>query len=330
MRSLRLTAFGSLEVHVQDDPVPSPGEVVLQVLACGLCGTDRHILAGEYPAHLPLVLGHEFGGRVIASQASNFEIGDLVSVDPNISCGDCADCRAGRVALCPSRIAYGVDIDGGLAERVAVRASQLTAMTGTVPAHALAFVEPLACCLRGLDLADISGGERVAVLGGGVMGQLMVQLAATAGAGEITMVTRQAARRDLACSLGASHAVTPEVADTQLGRSFDLVFECAGVIDTFQQSQVLARRGGSIILLGIPPAEAEAAVRPFSLVYDELRIQGSFLNPLTQGRAAELICSRSIDVDPLASRVVGLADAVQVLASPPRPGEVKVIVDPSR
>ncbi len=330
MRSLELSAFGTAAVADRPDPVAAPGEVIVEVLACGLCGTDRHIFRGEYPARLPLVMGHEFGGRITESRAPGWSVGDLVSVDPNVSCGECADCGAGRVALCPKRYAFGVDVDGGLEQRLAVPAGQLAAIGSHVPVHHLAFVEPLACCLRGLDLAAISGGASVAVLGGGVIGQLMVQLAAGAGAGRVTLVTRQRSRHDLALELGATDACTPTEADDRLTRAFDMVFECAGVLDTFAQAQRLARRGGSVILLGIPPEHAEIPVRPFTLVYDELRIQGSFLNPLTQQRAAKLISDGVIDVDPLTSRIIGLDEVAEALAGEPRPGEVKVVVDPSR
>lgn len=330
MRSLELSARGVTALVERPEPTAGPDEVVVEILACGLCGTDRHIFRGEYPARLPLVMGHEFGGRVIASEAPGWAVDDLVSVDPNVSCGRCPDCHAGRVALCPERFAFGVDVDGGLGQRLAVPAGQLARMAPDVPAHRLAFVEPLACCLRGLDLAELRGGESVAVLGGGVIGQLMVQLAAQAGAARVTLVTRQAQRRTLALGLGATDACAPEEADARLGRSADVVFECAGVLDTFDQAQRLARRGGSVILLGIPPQEARTPISPFTLVYDELRIQGSFLNPRTQGRAAELVSSGAVDVDPLTSRVIGLDEVAETLTSEPRGGEVKVVVDPSR
>lgn len=330
MRSLELSTFGCVVIAERPDPVAAPDGVVIEILACGLCGTDRHIFRGEYPARLPLVMGHEFGGRIIESEAPGWAVGDLVSVDPNVSCGGCPDCLAGRVALCPDRFAFGVDVDGGLGQRLAVPATQLARMGSVVPAHRLAFVEPLACCLRGLDLAGLHGGEEVVVLGGGVIGQLMVQLAARAGAARVTLVTRQAQRRTLALGLGATDACTPEEADARLGRTFDVVFECAGVLDTFDQAQRLARRGGSVILLGIPAQEARTPISPFTLVYDELRIQGSFLNPLTQGRAADLVSSGAVEVDPLTSRVIGLDEVAAALADEPWAGEVKVVVDPGR
>ena len=328
MRCVEVQAIG--HAAVADRPLPDrrSGWVLVDVLACGLCGTDRHILRGEYPSRMPLVLGHEFGGRVReADPDSPWQAGGLVSVDPNISCGVCSHCTAGRVALCPERYALGVDIDGGLSEVVAVPESQLYDASGIDPLH-LAFVEPLACCLRGMDLAGLQGGESVAVIGGGVMGQLVVQLATLAGASRVTLITRQASRRSLAEKLGATDSAAPDVADRDLGRTYDVVFECAGVLDTVAQALRLARRGGSVILLGIPPEGSTLPVSPFDLVVDELRLQGSFLNPLTQARAVEVIRSGGLDLDALISRRLTLEDVAGVLSDDPGEGDIKYVVEP--
>lgn len=329
MRCLQVTSVGHAQVVERPLPSRQPGEVLVDVLACGLCGTDRHILRGEYPSRMPLTLGHEFGGRIREADATGpWKAGDLVTVDPNIACGACDHCRAGRVALCPERYALGVDIDGGLAEVVAVPESQVHPADGIDPLH-LAFVEPLACCLRGTDLADLQGGESVAVVGGGVMGQLVVQLAALAGASSVTLITRQQARRALAEQLGATASATPMDADAAFARSFDVVFECAGVLDTVAQSLRLARRGGSVILLGIPPEGATLPVSPFELVVDELRVQGSFLNPLTQERAADVVRSGGLQLDPLISRRLTLEDVPEFLLQDPGEGDIKYVVEPS-
>lgn len=301
----------------------------MRVQACGLCGTDRHIYRGEYPSTLPLVPGHEFGGVIeYAPAQSAWRPGDVVSVDPNISCGVCSDCSAGRTALCPDRYALGVDIDGGLSELVSVPLSQLHRMSPAVNPLHLAFVEPLACCLRGLDLAQLHGGESVAVVGGGVIGQLVVQLAAGSGAGSVVLITRQQARRELAERLGATGSAHPDDAMRTLGQTFDVVFECAGTLSSFEQSQALARRGGSVILLGIPAQDDRIPISPYALVFNELRIQGSFLNPLTHERAAQIISDGTLNLDPLISRVVSLAEVPQLLAAEPGYGDVKYVVAP--
>ena len=327
MRALVLDHDHSLEVQQREQPEIQPGTTLVRITGCGICGTDRHISKGEYPAQPPVILGHEFGGVVLeTSPGSPAQVGDLVSVDPNITCGTCVDCQAGRTAFCPELTALGVDIDGGLSEVIAAPNAQVYVLAPQVtPLHA-AFAEPLACCLRGMDLASLRGGERVAVLGGGVIGQLTAQLARLAGA-DVTMVTRHPVRRALALELGARRAMT--LLDAVPGE-YDVVFECAGSTQTFTAALGLARRGGTVIVLGLTAQDAVVPIRPFDLVVQELRIVGSFLNPGTQARACALISEGSVVVEPLVSRVVGLEEAALLLHQDPAPGEVKIIVDPSR
>ena len=332
MRALVLEDHGDLAVVERQEPGTLPGTTVVRVTGCGVCGTDRHITRGEYPAQRPVVLGHEFGGIVQATTpGSGVRVGDLVSVDPNITCGRCPDCRAGRTAFCPELTAIGVDIDGGLSELVGAPNTQIHRLDAHVsPLHA-AFAEPLACCLRGMDLAGLGGGESVAVLGGGVMGQLVAQLARLAGA-EVVMVTRNATRQNLAVDLGARSGVSLDVAEQVVANSggFDTVFECAGSTQTFLGAQRLARRGGSVIVLGLTAKDEVVPMRPFDLVVQELRIVGSFLNPLTHARACTLISAGTVVLDPLISRVIGLAEVPAALRAEAAPGEVKIVVDPSQ
>jgi 2-desacetyl-2-hydroxyethyl bacteriochlorophyllide A dehydrogenase len=305
-------------------------ECLIKVLACGICGTDRHIYHGEYPSTKPVILGHEFGGVIEeVGPSSKFKVGQVVSVDPNIVCGKCMDCQAGRTAFCPELTALGVNINGGLAEYVLTPDTQIYPVSnGLNPLH-LAFIEPLACSIRGLDLANLNGGEKVAVLGGGVIGLLVVQLAKLAGASEIVLITRQKFRRDVALKIGATRVIDPNSEDVNTAvTNMDVVFECAGAVETFQQAQNIARRGGSVIVLGLTAADVTLEVNPFNIVVNELRIQGSFLNPLTQGRAAELVESGKLNLDILISKVVDLAGVQAILDAPPAEGDIKYIACP--
>jgi len=180
-----------------------------------------------------------------------------------------------------------------------------------------------------MDIADLKGGETVAVLGGGVMGQIIMQLAKLAGASEITMVTRQKSRRDLAVTLGATNSVDPSDKDyAQKMKKYDVVFECAGAVETFNAAQVIARRGGVIVVLGLTPEKTYVDFNPFQLVIKELRIQGSYLNPLTQRRAADLIDGKKLKLDPLISKVLTLDEVPDILNKPPAEGDIKYIVKP--
>ncbi|WP_457150959.1 zinc-dependent alcohol dehydrogenase family protein [Mesorhizobium sp. P5_C1] len=339
MKAVRLEAVGSIALREVDKPSIGPDELLVRVEACGVCGTDRHLFHGEFPCTPPVTPGHEFSGIVeaLGESVSGFAVGDRVTGDPNIACGRCAHCHAGRVNLCSNLRAIGIHRDGGFAEYLALPQKQAFILPADLkPTHG-AFCEPLGCCLHGVDLAEIRPGSSVAVLGGGVIGLLTVQLARLAGATTIILSTRQASRRGLAEDLGATATVDPTAADvinavagpTGLAPGgVDVVFECAGVRETVEQSMRLARAGGKVVIVGVTPQGMKAEFEPFDLLFRELKVLGSFLNPYTHRRAAELIASGAIEIDRLISRQVALEDAAAVIANPPAPGEVKVLVVP--
>jgi L-iditol 2-dehydrogenase len=211
MKAVRLDAIGRLVTRDVEKPAPGPDDLLVKVEACGICGTDRHVLHGEFPSNPPLTLGHEFSGFVEAmgGAVDGFRLGDRVTGDPNISCGRCAHCQNGRVNLCERLRAIGIHRDGGFAEYVIVPQKQAFLLPAEIdPLHG-SFCEPLACCLHGIDTAAIQAGSSVVVLGGGVIGLLVVQLAKLAGATTVILSTRQASKRALAESLGATATVDP-------------------------------------------------------------------------------------------------------------------------
>jgi len=234
-------------------------------------------------------------------------------------------------------VALGVDLDGGLAEFVVIPEGQAYPLPDGMPATWGALCEPLACCLRALDRAKIRPGMRVVVLGGGVIGQMLARLATFAGAATVVLVTRQATRRALAERSGATASYDPGLGDLVTAVAgpggscpggADVVFECAGVVETFEQGIALARRGGTVVIVGVAPADAVARVRPFDLFAKELRLVGSYLNPLTHGRAVELAASGKLDLASLITGLVGLEETPALLESPPAPDAVKILVLP--
>ncbi|MEO5805678.1 zinc-dependent alcohol dehydrogenase family protein [Devosia sp.] len=336
MRAVRLEAIGSLTLREVAKPDPGPGELLVRVEAAGICGSDRHMFRGEYPTGAPVTLGHEFCGIVerVGAGVTRFAGGERITADPNIACGVCKACRDGRPNLCETLTAIGVFRDGGFAEYVLVPQGQAHVLPmGLDPRHG-AFCEPLACCLHGLDVARIRPGHSVAVLGGGVIGLLMVQLARLAGAGQIILVTRQQARRDLALTMGATAVVDPVAVDGVAGvqglsdGGVDVVLECAGVPQTFVDGLRMARRGGAFVLFGVTPAGVEVPVVPFDLLVNELRIESAWLNPLTHGRAAAMVASGVLELDRLITRTIGLEEVAAVVGTAPAQGEIKIIVRP--
>jgi len=338
MKAVQLQDVGEVAFGDVHDPESSNGEAIVKVTAAGMCGSDRHIVSGEYPGSPPVILGHEFEGVVVsAAPGSTVLVGNRVTVDPNIPCGMCENCTRGLVAHCLALSAYGVDRDGGFAEFVSVKPSQLHVLPQDLGEHLGAFCEPLSCCLRSMDLAGIQPGHRVAVVGGGVMGQLLVQLARLAGATEVILSTRQAERRALAETLGATASIDPTAQDVKdaiagsgglVPRGVDVVFDAAGAAGSLDQAIDIVRPAGSVIVVGAAPQEMTTRIRPFDIFQREIRIQGSHLNPFTHGRAAQLVASGALRLEPLVTRVVSLEELAAVLKRAPEPGEVKVIAVP--
>ncbi len=200
--------------------------------------------------------------------------------------------------------------------------------SGLDPRHG-AFCEPLACTLHGVDIGAPRPGERVLVIGGGVIGLLALQLAALAGA-ETILLTRNPSKRDLALRIGA----TATAADAAAVRAIwpegaDLTLECAGVAETVTEAGALTRAGGRVVVLGVLPQGERVPIEPFDLLVREVQLHFSYINPFTQTRAADLIARGRVTVEPLISRNIPLGETVETIANPARPGEVKVIVIPA-
>lgn len=339
MHAARLVAIGDMRLEDAPVPSPGPGDVVVRVAACGICGSDRHFFRGEAPTALPVTLGHEFSGVIeaVGSGVTRLAAGTLITCDPNIACGTCVYCRAGKPNLCVNWSALGVTRDGGFAGYAVMPEAQAVELPdGVSPLHG-AFSEPLACCLHAIDVATIVPGQSVAILGGGVIGLIMVQLARLAGATAVILSTRQKPRRDLAERVGATHAVDASRSDANdliagpagiVPGGVDVVIECAGVPETLDQAIEIARRGGTVVLFGVSPRGETIALEPYKLLTKEVRIAPAWLNPLTHGRAAAMIASGVLQLDPLITRTIGLDEVPRVVGSPPAPGEVKIVAVP--
>lgn len=330
MRAVRLLATGDLQCVEVPVPEPAPGEVLVKVAAAGICGTDRHLYLGEFPSKPPVTLGHEFAGPVVAVGAGvDVAPGTHVACDPNTWCGTCDACNRGRVNLCARNVATGLHRDGGFAEYATFPAWKAVPLPPGLPFTHGAFAEPLACTLHGVDVGAPRPGERVTVIGGGVIGLLALQLARLAGA-ETLLLTRSDGKRALGTRLGATAtAATPQEARGIWPEGADLVLECAGVTATVEAAPSLVRAGGRIVILGVLPDGATVPIQPFDLLFREIRLDFAFLNPFTTTRAAALIASGAVDVAPLVSRTIPLSDAPAAIAAPALPTDVKVLVDPS-
>jgi L-iditol 2-dehydrogenase len=329
MLATRLIGTGDIRTVEAPLPVPGPGDILIRVEAAGICGTDRHLLKGEFPGVPGTILGHEFAGIVVDGGDSGIAPGTRVTCDPNTWCGTCDNCLRGRVNLCTRNVATGIHRNGGFAEFCAFPAAKAVVLPDDLdPLHG-AFCEPLACTLHGMDIGAARPGERVLVIGGGVIGLLALQLAHLAGA-EVMLLTRNAAKQALGRSLGADlTAASEDEARGLWPGGADLVVECAGVAETVIQSPRLARAGGRVVVLGVLPGGLTVPIEPFDLLFREVQLHFSFLNPFTQSRAARMIADGRISVAPLVTRRITLAEAAGVIANPPPAGEVRAIVVPA-
>ncbi len=282
---------------------PGPSDVSVKVSACGICGTDHHVVKGESRVSLPVVLGHEFGGKVIATgeKVDGINEGDIVAVDPNIACHHCEQCRAGNIHLCENLTAIGVDMDGGMSDVCTVPASQAYVVpAGFDPRH-LPFVEPLSCVLHGLDRVAVRQGEKVLIIGAGTIG-LMQLLLLREVAGRLDVEELNPKRMSKAVSFGARPA-----GDAAPFR-YDAVLECSGTVAGFEKAVSSARPGGRILVFGVTPIGKTAQISPNDIYRRELTIVGSYINPNTFTRSIAMIGSGRIPLSGLDVRYFSLDD----------------------
>lgn len=326
------------ELELIDRPMPEVGEydALIRVHACGICGTDVHIVHGGFDYVPGVVLGHELSGEVveIGSKATNVKVGDRVTIDPNVPDFTCRFCRRGEINHCEGRYAVGVHVDGGYAEYCKAPAAQAYKVPDSVSLDEAAMAEPLACCVRGIDRAGIRPGDTVTILGSGSIGLMLLQLARASGASTIIVSEPDEKKRLLAARLGADVQLDPKTQDVACeveeltGVGADVVIESAGRIETAELAVRLARPGGTILQFGVVPPDQYARIAPNEIFRKELTIRGSFINPFTHARAIDFLASKQVEVMPLITHRFSLEDAEKALETAQSKDAVKVLIVP--
>jgi 2-desacetyl-2-hydroxyethyl bacteriochlorophyllide A dehydrogenase len=316
------------EVAIGDweDPIPGELDAVVAVASCGVCGTDRHIAEGSYPATYPNVLGHEISGTVVAvgSGVDRVARGDRVAVDPNIADHECSACRRGDVHLCENLSAIGVTRPGGMAPRVLVPQSQLYRLPEKLSLDDAAFAEPLSCIVHGLERVHVQSGGTAAILGAGSVGLLAIQAVREIGAASVIVSEPSALRRDRAEALGADEVYTPEMMEHDShSEEYDLVIDCSGTPEAVTTAVRLARRGADILLFGVAPKGAKVPLEPYELYRKELRLVASNINPFTMEKAIALLAAGTVKVDGIVTHAVGLGDLPKLLLGRQGPDAIK-------
>lgn len=275
MNAVRITQDHQVRVIETTVPRIEEGEILVKPVCCGICGTDLHILKhGFVGTNYPVTPGHEFAGHVVAvgSEVRNLKEGDFVTVDPNVVCGACRWCKAGRPNLCVHLTPIGVGRPGGAAEYVAVPAQNAFMVKESIGHGVAALIEPLACALHAVDSAQGIENRRVLVLGGGTMGLLIAIASKKLGAGSITLADPMAGKLEIARQAGIEDARQPEAVEGEL---YDVVFEAAGVSAALEQAMQLIDKTGALVQVGVHDEHATASFNPFKLYEREFRFIGS-------------------------------------------------------
>ena len=318
---------GRQDVRVEEVPTPqaAPGQMLLAVERAGICGTDvEEYLEG--PLHVPvgaphplsgrsapLTLGHEVVGRVVDCPGGEVPVGTRVVPDVMPACGHCWWCQRHEPGLCPQLAVLGLQADGGLAEHLVVDARRYVPVPDALPVEVAGFAEPTAVAVRALRKLGDLAGTRVAVVGLGTIGNLIVQALMGTAAVAVAGVDPVLSRRELATAAGAGQAVVPEEASELFADRYgpDLVLECAGTERSLAAAVGLARPGGTVVLVGTGHREMTLPVR--DVVLQEKRLLGTagHVWDVDVAAAVALLERGTIDTGPLLSRTIALEDVVE-------------------
>jgi (R,R)-butanediol dehydrogenase/meso-butanediol dehydrogenase/diacetyl reductase len=266
-----------LEIETLPDPSPGPGEVVVEVCRCGICGSDLHITEDPiFGVPAGTVLGHEYSGRVVAQgrEVEGVRAGEHVAVFPVHGCGRCATCLAGLPTWCRQMRFDG----GGYGQFSVVEPHQLVRLPQTLSLADGALVEPMAVSLHGVRLAKAEAGARVLIVGAGPIGLAAAYWSRRLGAGRIAVTASSNRRAELALTLGAHVFVdpadnSPAAVEAALGGPPDVVYECVGKVGLIQRCIEYCRPRGTVVVLGL--CTHADTIMPFPLVVKELRLQAS-------------------------------------------------------
>jgi threonine dehydrogenase-like Zn-dependent dehydrogenase len=333
MRAAVFEAEGRLSL--EDRPLPTlaaPDDVLIEVEACGICGTDLQILNTPpgHPATPGTILGHEFVGRIVeAAPGAGVAAGARVVIDADPKCGVCDPCRAGRPASCLNVTALGIFRDGALASHVIAPAGAAYPIADAVPAPVASLVEPLACVVNGTRRAAARPGESVLIHGGGAIGCLFLAVFRASGCTPIVVVEPVAARAEVARAMGADAAVTPDELPAAMERwlphGADVVVDAVG--DRLAASIDAAAMGGRVVLFGMN-GNARPPIHQVDITYKSLAVLGTYISNFTFPEAIRLLESGRLLVEPMISAVVPLEQATDAFALLRSGTATKVVITP--
>ena len=344
MQALLLTQYRNLELTDADRPTIGPNEVLIRVAACGICGSDVHGYDGSSGRRIPpIIMGHEAAGTIaeVGAEVDRVQIGDRVTFDSTIFCGQCDPCRRGAVNLCENRRVLGVSCPdyrqhGAFAEFVAVPDHILYRLPANMPFEHAAMIEPVSVAVHAVDRLAIRKGESAVVVGSGMIGLFVIQALRIKGCDQIVAVDIDSGRLELARQVGATEIVNSakvdavgSVMELTRGTGADVAVEVVGNAPALSTAIGSVRRGGRIGLVGNLTPEVSFPLQ--AVVTRELTLYGNCASAGEYARAIDLVASGQINVQPLISAIAPLAEGPQWFERlyAREPGLMKVILQPS-
>jgi D-arabinitol dehydrogenase (NADP+) len=283
--------FRPNELEIIDIPIPEPDEteVLIKVMASGICGTDLHIFRGEYMGDYPVIPGHEFSGLIeaVGSGVTRFKVGDRVAVEPNIACDNCYNCLNNRHNFCLNWSAIGVTRPGGMEHYVTAPEKSVFDI-GEVPFELGALMEPLSCV----------------IFGAGPIGILLMQVLKLKGAATVTVVEKNHTRASFAGEKGADQVFT--TLDDLSEDAYDAVVDSTGVIAVMSRSVDYVRHDGKVLLFGVPPSGEMMAIEAFPIFRKGLTILSSFTSLRNSYQALDLLKQNRLELGGLVSHKLTL------------------------
>jgi L-iditol 2-dehydrogenase len=338
MKAYSLYGKEDMRPEELDQPAVGSNDLLIKVLACGVCGSDlRMYFKGPSPRYnLPVVLGHEIAGRVveIGAEVAGYQIGDVVTLAPIVPCMRCYPCSRGQDNLCENGGVLGTTVQGGFAELIRMPAAMVHAggvvkVPEGVDFRAAALTELVGTCLHGLRQTRTEAGDRVLILGDGPIGLVFLQLAKLMGARYVAVSGRRPRRRALAEELGADEVLDADKAKLaeRFARSLDLVIVATSNPDALAETLNIVRPGGDLLLFSGYPYGTTMSLDLFAFHYRELHIHGSIDAPIRDFQKAASLLPQ-LQTGRLVSSSFPLDEAVEAFRAARLRDAIKVLIEP--
>lgn len=333
MTTVMLTDDRRIELRARPEPVRRDDQVIVDVDLCGICGSDLHSPDLPQVYRGGFTLGHEAAGVLswVGDEVEGWTVGQRVVINPNGNVdGTCEHCRAGHPNFCRQATmdtALGLQMDGGLAPRMAAFPGSLRAVPEAMSRYAAAWVEPTATALRAVGLAGDLTGADVLVTGGGPIGQLALRLARLRGPGSLTLVEPSEQRRSLGAASGADASIDPTAARRDVGDlRADVAIEASGSSSAIELAADALKPGGVLVVAG---ENDTTGLDPATILFKELTVRGSFVYNDEFDGAIALLAEGAVAVEDLTSRVNPLDASLNAFDALRSASAVKVLIAPN-